>query len=214
MIESGYALYLRLKKLHLLEHKPPLWWPNPYSFEMIIGAILTQNTQWTRVEVSLEHLRQNNLLNIEHIAECDLELLMACIRPSGFFNAKSKNIKQLSQNILQEFGDFENFKSAVSREWLLSQRGIGPESADSMLCYGCGREVMIVDKYTQQLLHALGLEFEAYDDIQQWCMQEFDSPHLHQDFAHFHGMIVEYMKRYKKGKKIDLEPLLQDRYNS
>ena len=66
---------------------------------------------------------------------------------------------------------------------------------------------MVVDKYTQQLLFALGREFEDYEDIQQWCMQGFESADLHRDFAHFHGMIVEYMKRYKKGKQVDLKLL-------
>ena len=205
MIESGYDLYQRLQKLDLLHEKPPVWWPNPYTFEAVIGAILTQNTQWTRVEVSLEHLRQNDLLTLEAVAESDIELLRECIRPSGFYNAKSKNIKQLAQHILEDFSDFESFQFEVSREWLLSQRGIGPESADSILCYGCQREVMVVDKYTQQLLNALGLEFDAYDDIQQWCMQGFISEDLHRDFALFHGMIVEYMKKYKKGRVIDIE---------
>ena len=205
MIESGYDLYQRLQKLDLLHEKPPVWWPNPYTFEVLIGAILTQNTQWTRVEVSLEHLRQNDLLTLEAVAESDIELLRECIRPSGFYNAKSKNIKQLAQNILEDFNDFESFQFEVSREWLLSQRGIGPESADSILCYACQREVMVVDKYTQQLLNALGLEFDSYDDIQQWCMQGFDSEDLHLDFALFHGMIVEYMKKYKKGRVIDIE---------
>jgi endonuclease-3 related protein len=82
------------------------------------------------------------------------------------------------------------------------------ESADAILCYGCGREVMVVDKYTQQLLAALGREFEDYDELQAWCMEGFrDEGHLAREFALFHGMIVEYMKRYKKGREIDLLPI-------
>ncbi len=207
MIESGHDLYTRLQQLDLLHDKPSKWWPNPYTFEVVIGAILTQNTQWTRVEVSLDHLRQYDLLTLEAVAESDIGLLRECIRQSGFYNAKSKNIKQLAQNILEYFGDLESFQFEVSREWLLSQRGIGPESADSILCYACQREVMVADKYTQQLLSALGWEFEAYDDIQQWCMEGFDAEALHLDFALFHGMIVEYMKRYKKGKAINIEAI-------
>ena len=207
MIASGYELYLALKPLNLLEEKPPLWWPNIDTFEVVVGAILTQNTQWTRVEVSLENLRQNGLLSLEAMAACDIDLLMECIRPSGFFKAKSKNLKTLAENIVQSFGDFENFKTEVSREWLLAQRGIGPETADSILCYGCGREVMVVDKYTQQLLAALGWEFDTYDDIQHWCQECFYSDDLHRDYALFHGMIVEYMKRYKKGKTLNTAPL-------
>ncbi len=207
MVESSYDLYLALKKLDLLENKPELWWPNAYKFEVIVGAILTQNSQWTRVEVSLENLRTNHILSLESLAAAEIELLVECIRPSGFHKAKSKNIQMLCQNIISDFGDFENFQYEVSREWLLSQRGIGPESADAILCYGCKREVMVVDKYTQQLLQALGREFDQYDDIQSWCVDGFRSDDLHRDLALFHGMIVEYMKQYKKGKVVDIESL-------
>ena len=207
MIDSGYALYHALESLKLLENKPPLWWPNPYTFEVLVGAILTQNTQWIRVEVSLEHLRSNGLLTLEALASADQELLIECIRPSGFFNAKSKNLQLLSAQIIESFGDFKAFQDQVSREWLLERRGIGPESADAILCYGCGREVMVVDKYTQQLLTALGYDFDDYDEVQSWSLEGFEEENLHELYARFHGMIVEYMKRYKKGRAIDLSAL-------
>lgn len=207
MIDSGHDLYSALQKLDLLENKPELWWPNAYTFEVVVGAILTQNTQWTRVEISLENLRTNKILSLEKLAEVEIELLIECIQPSGFHKAKSKNIQTLCQNIISDFGDFENFQHEVSREWLLSQRGIGPESADAILCYGCRREAMVVDKYTQQLLQTLGRDFDHYEDLQSWCVDGFKSDDLHRDLALFHGMIVEYMKRYKTGKNIDTRPL-------
>ena len=100
MIDSGHDLYLALQKLDLLESKPALWWPNAYEFEVLVGAILTQNTQWTRVEVSLENLRSNQILSLERLAETEMELLVECIRPSGFFKAKSKDLatSQISQS--------------------------------------------------------------------------------------------------------------------
>ena len=206
-MESGYALYEQLQKLDLLDNKPSVWWPNAYTVEVLIGAILTQNTQWTRVEVSLENLQSNSLTTLESLGNVEIELLLECIRPSGFYKAKSKNIQLLCQHIIEAFGDFENFQEAVSREWLLAQRGIGPESADAILCYGCQRDVMVVDKYTQQLVHALGLEFESYEDLQSWCMGGFIQEGAHHDFALFHGMIVEYMKKHKKGKVVDTAAL-------
>ena len=209
MIDSGYDLYLSLQKLNLLENKPTSWWPNAYTFEVIVGAILTQNTQWTRVEDSLELLRQNHILSLESLAEVEIELLIECIRQSGFYKAKSKNIQTLCQHIIEDFGDFETFQLEVSREWLLEQRGIGQESADAILCYGCERDVMVVDKYTQQLVLALGLEFESYEDLQSWCISGFMSEEAHHDFALFHGMIVEYMKKYKKGKVVDTAALIK-----
>lgn len=207
MIDSGYDLYSALQKLDLLKDAPEFWWPNAYTFEVLLGAILTQNTQWQRVEESLENLRKNDLLSLESVAQSDIGVIIECIRPSGFFKNKSRNIQLLCQNIIRDFGDFETFQEEVSRAWLLSQRGIGFESADAILCYACRREVMVVDKYTQQLLLALGREFENYEDIQAWCVENFRSENLHHDLACFHGMIVEYMKQYKKGKTVDIRPL-------
>lgn len=208
MIDNGHDLYRTLQTFDLLKSSPEFWWPNAYHFEVVVGAILTQNSQWPRVEQSLENLRNNHLLSLEAIAGAPAELLIECIRPSGFFKAKSRNIQSLCRNIIGDFGDFENFCCEVSREWLLEQRGIGFESADAILCYGCGRAVMVVDKYTQQLLAALGREFEDYHDLQAWCREGFDEHDgLARELALFHGMIVEYMKRYKKGRVIDLSPI-------
>ncbi len=204
MIDSGYDLYRALQKLDLLKDAPQSWWPHAYTFEVVVGAILTQNTQWTRVEISLQQLRDNHLLSLKALAAADMALLIECIRPSGFFKAKAKNIQMLCQNIIRDFGDFAIFQDKVSRVWLLSQRGIGEESADAILCYGCGWEVMVVDKYTQQLLVALGREYETYEALQSWCLEGFETGELHHDLALFHGMIVEYMKRNKKGKTVDL----------
>ena len=205
MIDTGHDLYEALQKLDLLKASPELWWPKAYSFEVVVGAILTQNSQWQRVEDSLANLRSNGLLSLEAIAEAPMELLIECIRPSGFFKAKAQNIQSLCRNIIEEFGDFENFVFEVDREWLLKQRGIGFESADAILCYACGRAVMVVDKYTQQLTAVLGREFDDYDELQAWCMEGFrDEEHLARELALFHGMIVEYMKKYKKGRAVDV----------
>ena len=207
-MDNGYDLYLALQKLDLLKDSPQYWWPNAYTFEVLVGAILTQNTQWTRVELSLAYLQENHILSLEQLAEVEIEVLIECIRPSGFYKAKSKNIQTLCQHILRDFGDFETFQIEVSREWLLSQRGIGQESADAILCYGCERNMMVVDKYTQQLVSALGPEFESYDALQSWCMEGFKGENSQHKFALFHGMIVEYMKKYKKGKVINTEAIL------
>ncbi|MEA1920337.1 MAG: 3-methyladenine DNA glycosylase [Campylobacterota bacterium] len=189
IVSESYELYERLLRCKLLENSPEFWWPNYGSFEVIIGAILTQNSQWKRVEISLDNLRNNDLLSLENILTCKDELLIECIRPSGMFQNKSKYIKGLSQAISDDFGDFENFTCHVDREWLLKQKGIGKETADSILCYACKRCVMVVDTYTYRLLMALGYEFSEYDDLQSW----FDVSDEVMA-ARFHGMIVEYVK--------------------
>lgn len=210
-LSDSYELYQKLEALDLLKNSSPMWWPSYGTFEVVIGAILTQNTQWSRVEVSLQNLRHASLLSPENLAQASPEILMDSIRPSGLFKAKAFNLIRLSQNLLEAFGEFENFAHYVEREWLLRQKGIGPETADSILCYACKRPVMVVDAYTARLLNALGYEFESYDELQEWCeagiREYYGEEKFSEIFARFHGMIVEYMKRNSQGKKVEIESL-------
>lgn len=208
-LTDSWELFCALERLNLLENSQPLWWPEHGTFEVVIGAILTQNTQWARVTVSLTNLAQNGLLSLEALSKCDPEILMELIHPSGLIKAKSQNIIRLCGAILEDFGSFEEFVLNVSREWLLNQKGIGPETADSILCYACMRDAMVVDSYTARLLKAFGYEFESYDDLQEWCergiREHCDDETLQRTFAHFHGMIVEYVKNNSEGKVVNVE---------
>jgi endonuclease-3 related protein len=208
LVSDSNELYEALLTCKLLENSPEYWWPEYGSFEVVLGAILTQNSQWSKVEKSLQNLKNNQLLSIENILTCNIELLIECIRPSGMFINKSKYIKLLSQAIKDDFEDFENFTCNVEREWLLSQKGIGKETADSILCYACGRSVMVVDAYTNRLLRALGYEFEDYDDLQAW-FDVYDAKMA----ANFHGMIVEYVKNNSKRKVLNIDILINKSYS-
>jgi endonuclease III related protein len=97
------------------------------------------------------------------------------------------------------FESFDNFVYHVERPWLLKQKGIGPESADSILCYACKRDVMVVDSYSAKLLRYIGYEFDSYDALQEW----FEDESLKHNYHLYHGMIVEYMKRYSKKLTIE-----------
>ncbi|MDP3292340.1 MAG: 3-methyladenine DNA glycosylase [Sulfuricurvum sp.] len=208
-LSDSFELFSALESLKLLEESPPLWWPAYGTFEVVVGAILTQNTQWSRVQISLDNLRVKEFLALHVLAHCDIEELMELIRPSGLFKAKAQSLIRLSQAICEDFGDFETFSLGVDREWLLSQKGIGPETADSILCYACARPAMVVDSYTARLLNAFGYEFESYDELQEWCEAGirgyFDTVQLPAAFARFHGMIVEYVKGNSKGKEVNIE---------
>ena len=194
-------IYLELKKKNLLKNSPKHWWKNVGSEWCLVSCILTQNTKWENVEKSMENLGE---ISLEKLLEIDEAYLSNLISFSRFKNQKSKRLKLLAKNIIDEFGDFENFKENVSREWLLNQKGVGYETADSILCYVCFREVMVVDKYTQKFLAQKGLEFFEYEDIQyfleQGIIENFDkiSEENENDinlcFCRFHGMIVEFMK--------------------
>jgi len=205
-LSDSWELFTSLERLELLQNSQPLWWPQHGTFEVVVGAILTQNTQWTRVTVSLSNLARAGVLTLEALSKIDPEILMELIRPSGLIKAKAKYIIQLCQAILEDFESFDAFTHQVTREWLLHQKGIGPETADSILCYACERSVMVVDSYTARLLRSFGYEFENYGDLQEWCergvREHCDESTLQRTFAHFHGMIVEYVKQKGNGKKV------------
>jgi endonuclease-3 related protein len=211
-LTDSFELFSALERLKLLENSPPLWWPSYGTFEVVIGAVLTQNTQWERVQISLENLRNLDLIDPAMLSKCHNESLMELIRPSGLFKAKAANLICLSRNMIEEFGDFETFVLSVDRDWLLSQKGIGPETADSILCYACARPSMVVDAYTARLLNAFGYEFESYDELQEWCESGvrgyFDTVQLPAAFARFHGMIVEYVKENSKGKIVNVMKII------
>lgn len=209
MITDSFDLFMKLKALDLLGNSPRFWWPNAHTFEVVVGALLTQNTKWESVEKSLANLKNHHILtpdndeSLQNLANSTPEMLMACIRASGFYAQKSHRLLALAQRILEDFGDFASFVVGVEREWLLAQKGIGLESADAILNYACRREVMVVDRYTHRLVARLGFEFEDYESLQEWCMRGVgENLHLLEGyegldevFARFHGKIVEFSKR-------------------
>ena len=198
-MKSSLEIYNFLQEQNLLENSPEFWWPNAGEFEVVISAILTQNTTWKNVEKSLHNLE--NFLTLDSFLMLREEELKAKIKPSGFYNQKAPRLLQLSRNIKEEFFDFKNFQKDVSRNWLLAQKGIADESADAILCYGCLRDVMVVDSYTKRLLREEGIVFKNYEAYQEFLEEDirrnFPQEKLFKIFAHYHGMIVEYNKRLK-----------------
>ncbi|OBV28379.1 hypothetical protein BKN38_08055 [Helicobacter sp. CLO-3] len=211
---DSFALLCALKSMDLLADSAAWWWPSARSFEVVIGAILTQNTKWEGVQKSLENLKNAGILSddsdksLESIARATtLETLIA---PSGLYRQKSARIIALARAILDEFGSFDEFALSVSREWLLRQKGVGFESADAILNYACGREIMVIDAYTARLIASLGCEMSEYDAIQAWCMDMprkslealYPGMPLAQIYARYHGKIVEFSKKKGRAKEI------------
>jgi len=208
------------KKLgYIKDERDPLWWPNALTFEVVVGALLTQQTKWEKVEKSLANLHKAGLMHLEAIADADLKQLQMLVKPSGFYNTKAKRLQQLCINIREDFGSFEQFQQEVEREWLLAQKGVGEETADSILSYACGREAMVVDSYTQRILGALGYQFESYGEIQNWLTEGLLANLKHISklygkelpvstiYSRFHGKIVEYAKVHIRGKCVNIEEL-------
>ncbi len=221
---DSFELFTKLWELNLpVQEKNEYWWPNFGTFEVVVGAILTQQTKWENVEKSLQNLQKLDLLNVQNLANVNIDILAEAIKPSGFYNQKSVRLLKLVQNIYEEFGDFETFQKSVSRDWLLKIKGIGQESADAILCYACGLDIMVVDSYSAKLCNALyNLEPQSYDELQEFLtdgvLQNFDAAvklinqeaNENKIFALFHGLIVEYSKRNIKGSKVNISLLKQN----
>ena len=220
---SATELFIAL--FRVVKIKDFRWWPAFGSFEVVVGAILIQNTAWRNVDAALQNLRSKGLLSLDGIAGFDEAELAKIIKVSGFYNQKAKRLSLLCKAMIADFGDFESFKSGVSREWLLARKGIGAESCDAILCYACERAVMVADSYSARLLGALGYEFESYDELNAWlgeleferiyefvnsanspCDATAKADKLENEngvYALFHGLIVEFCKAHLKGKIFD-----------
>jgi endonuclease-3 related protein len=188
------------------------WWPAEGPFEVMVGAILTQNAAWTNVEKAIAALKQSQLLSLDVLSRIDEETLAGIIRPSGYYNVKAKRLKSLVGFLLREYAGNIGIMSGehlpALREKLLSVPGIGPETADSILLYACGKPVFVCDAYTRRILerHRLIGENADYGQIQSMFMNHL--PHDVSLFNQFHALIVHTGKDFcRKVPKCDPCPL-------
>ena len=145
------------------------------EFELLISVILTQNTSWNNVLKALDNVRIAKIQSLEALNALETQQIATLIKPSGFYNQKAKRLKGFVGALLSEFGDMSEFKARVSRQWLLNVKGLGFESADSILNYLCQREILVVDSYTNRLATALGYEFESYDELREFFQSGIES---------------------------------------
>lgn len=193
---SPIAIYNRL-----YEHfGPQHWWPADSPFEVIVGAVLTQNTAWTNVEKAMVRLKENSLLNIEAMTALPEAQLAALIRSSGFYRLKAQRLKAVLQFIVQTYAGqlSEMFKaeSGVLRSRLLSIRGLGPETVDAILLYAGEMPFFVVDAYTRRIFsrHEIIDEKQDYHQIQDYFMKNLvNETKL---FNEYHALIVMTAKSY------------------
>jgi endonuclease-3 related protein len=183
------------------QYGPQRWWPARTRAEMMIGAILTQNTAWTHVEKALINLRKHKALNFEVLAAAEAAQVAAWIRPAGYFNQKTRCLKALAALIAMDFSGSLNrlfrLDTPDLRKKLLAVKGIGPETADSILLYAAKRPVFVVDAYTRRLLAAHGMEKESllpYDDVAARFTAQLPPEVLL--YNEFHALIVRWGKDY------------------
>ena len=200
--------------LILFNHKDKnfdeLKWPGEGTFEVILGAILVQNTNWKNVEKALNNLKNAGKDSLEGICFLENSELATLIKPSGFYNTKAKRLKTLCQAMRNEFEDFENFKENVSREWLISVKGVGAETCDAILAYACGKPYMVVDAYALRIMAYFDYTFESYDEAAEWFSSlDYDEIYKILDSEKFdeveilklyHTLILEFCKENFKGK--------------
>ena len=203
----------------LAAYGPQQWWPADTPFEVVIGAILTQNTNWKNVERAIANLKREGILSPAALAKVRTERLAEVIRPAGYYRIKAKRLKNFITMLACDFGgDLDALfalKTAALRETVLGVSGIGPETADSIVLYAAHKPVFVVDAYTARILCRHGLvDLDAtYEDIQS-LMQD----NLAEDvamFQEYHALLVEAGKRQcKKAAPIcagcPLQPFLEE----
>jgi len=170
------------------------WWPASDPFEVMVGAILTQNTAWTNVEKAIQALRAKQFLAPAALLSVPEEELARMIRPSGYYRLKAGRVKSFVRFMMAEYGGrVEAMKleeQSRLRNKLLGVRGIGPETADSILLYACEKPVFVVDAYTKRLLWRHGM---IGGDADYGSIQKLFMDHLRPDvalFNQYHALIV------------------------
>lgn len=188
-------------KLHK-EFGPQHWWPvlsknkKQAKFEVCMGAILTQNTNWQNVERAIKNLYDKKLFSPKKVLGVRFQALEAQIRPSGYYRVKTRKLKEFSRMLIKDFnGDMDKlFKLPLpkAREKLLNTWGIGPETADSMLLYAGYKPIFVIDAYTVRLAKRLGLKKTDYHSLQKYFMDNL--PKSVKIYNEFHALIVRWGK--------------------
>ena len=192
------AMYRALFKAYGPQH----WWPGESPFEVIVGAVLTQNTAWINVEKAISNLKRERLLSPARLRHVAPRRLAQLIRPSGYFNIKADRLAHLMAFLTGRYGG--NLARMLRddpgelRKGLLLVNGIGPETADSIILYAAGKPVFVVDAYTKRIFsrHGLVTEGARYDDVQQLFMGSL--PGDAGLFNEYHALLVMVGKRHCK----------------
>ena len=197
---------------------PQKWWPAQTRFEVIVGAILTQNTNWGNVERALINLKSNKSLSPQALKNISPRKLALLIRPAGYFNVKAKRLKNFISFLFNEYdGDLKEMKKEdcrLLRQKLLNVNGIGPETADSILLYAFDKPVFVIDAYTKRMLYRhnmIALDAD-YDVIQEMFMKFLGNDA--RMFNEYHALIVRLGKDFCKLKPLCDQCALNNFYYS
>jgi len=186
----------RVYDLLLETYGPQGWWPGDGTFEVMVGAVLTQNTAWRNVERAMENLKREGLLDAVAIAAADEVGLAELLRPSGYFNVKARRLQSFCRFLVDQGGEaaLARHPTGELRRLLLAVNGIGPETADDMLLYGFERPVFVIDAYTRRLFARLGAirGDEPYEQLREGFEAALDG--ALGVLNEYHALIVRHAK--------------------
>ncbi len=183
---------------------PQHWWPGDTAFEVAVGAVLTQNTNWGNVEKAIGNLKSEGALNARALHEMPLHRLASLIRPAGYYNIKAKRLKNFIDLLVGRYGAgmkrMARQETSVIRQELLEVNGIGLETADSIVLYALGKPVFVIDAYTKRVLsrHNILDHDEPYE-----AFQKLFYLHLERNaglFNEYHALFVRVAKEYCRTK--------------
>lgn len=213
-MESTTGIWLKEMFDLLLEYfGPQHWWPGDTDLEILIGAVLTQNTNWKNVEKAIHNLKTAHLISLSELQSIPVRALADKIRPAGYFNVKANRLKNLINFIADQYeldiSLLQEEDTMTLRKGLLSVNGIGPETADSILLYVVNRPVFVIDTYTHRIMsrHGMVAEQVTYQEL-----QDLFQDHLSEDAAlynEFHALIVKTGKEFCKKRPVCRECPLQ-----
>lgn len=195
VVINPVPLYRKMFK----EMGPQHWWPADSKMEIVIGAILVQNTNWNNVDMALNNLRAKTNLDVHNILQLKQSELETLIRPSGFYKNKSKSLLNVLRWFDQVNCDFDKLKTMAGanlRNDLLALPGIGEETADSLIVYVFDQPAFIADKYARKLFNYLGYPTTNYHQLKSRVA--LPTTFTYQDAQEFHGLIDEFGKDYLK----------------
>lgn len=189
------------------------WWPADSKFEIMIGAILTQNTAWSNVVKALDNIKRAGGLSVDFLRDIESHSLAELIRPSGYFNQKTRYLKDFIRFLTEQCdGDLSKLyllDMDVLRKALLSVRGIGPETADDIILYAAEKPVFVIDAYTKRIMsrHHICSPDIGYDELQK--IIECEVPKDVEIFKDYHGLLVTLAKKncFKKNPDCGSCPL-------
>lgn len=192
-----------LEVYHILREElgPQYWWPAETAFEVVIGAMLTQQTKWSNVEKAICNLKDHGLIEPRPLAEADVSLLEKLVRCCGFYRQKASRLKGIAAYFTENpMEDLFSLPVDTLRQRILSLKGVGNETADSIVLYAAHKPRFVIDAYTTRIMKCMGVEG---DYIQ---LQTFFESNLPVDvgiYQEYHALIVEYSKRFCGKKRCD-----------